>query len=67
MQHINSLQNSVGKYISNKMLRKFQNSLVCLSNTSAKKVEDSAETLVHYASSGFSIPQHFAKDYGLVF
>ena len=52
-----SLQNSGGKYISNKILRQFQNFSVCLSNTLAKKIaEDSEETFVYYVGNGFGIP-----------
>ena len=37
-------------------------------NTSAKNTaEDSAKTFVYYTVNGFSIPQHFAKSYDLVF
>ena len=49
--HCNSLQNSVAKYISNKMPRRFQNFLICIGNMLAKKpVEDSAESIVYYVS-----------------
>ena len=32
-----------------------------------KTVEDSAETFVYYLNNGVGMPQHFAKDYDLVF
>ena len=43
-----SLRNSGAMYLGNKMPRRFQNFLVCLGNTSAKKkCRNSAEILVY--------------------
>ena len=52
------------------MPRQIQNFSVCLSNALAKKkktAEDLAETFAYHIGNGFDIPQHFAKDYDLVF
>ena len=63
-----SLQNSGATYVSNKMLIQFQNFLVCLNNTLAKKTaEDSVETFLYYVGNGFGIPRHFVKGSDLVF
>ena len=63
-----SPRNSGAKYDSNKMLRWFQNFSVCLSNVLAKiPAKDSRDTLAYYVRNGFDMPQHFAKDYDLVF
>ena len=64
------LWNSGAKYIGNKMPRQIQNFSVCLGNALAKKkktAEDLAETFAYHIGNGFNIPQHFAKDYDLVF
>ena len=56
-----SLRNSGAKYVSNKMLRQFQNFPVCLGNTSAEKLPRTQQKPLHIvlaiASEYFSILQ----------
>ena len=55
------------KYVSNEMLRRFQNFSACLCNVPAKNTaQDSAETCAYYGSNGFGMPQHFSKGYDLI-
>ena len=63
-----SLRNWGAEYVGNKMPRQIQNFPVCVDNALAKKTaKDLAEIFVYHVSNGFSISQHFATDYDLVF
>ena len=63
----NSHWNSAVKYIDNTMPRQIQKFSAYLGNASTKNCQDPAETFVYHVNNGFGIPQHFAKDYDLVF